>query len=91
MATKQEQLRPPQDKVQGEGDYDAARRYRKEVDDFIQHENVEEVARRAKPKSAAEERDLALAEDQGKARSKGDDPADIAGMYPGKKSLDVDR
>jgi hypothetical protein len=75
--------------VQGEGDYEAARRYREELKEYLEHSNVDERARAAKPDSAKQERDLALAEEQGKTRSKGDDPADVGLMYPGKRTEDT--
>lgn len=101
MDTKREQSQGQKDQaqtqaaqgspaVQGEGDYEAARRYREEVDDFVSHNDVTAAARRAQPKSAAEARDLALAEEAGKSRSKGDDAVDAARMYPGKKPSDAD-
>jgi hypothetical protein len=76
---------PPaeQGKVQGEGDYDASRRYRKEVKDFLDKSDVEQLAERAAPKSAKEARELALAEESGESRSKGDNPGDVRAMYPG--------
>lgn len=76
----------PHRQVQGEGDYEAARRYREELKEFLEHSDVDERAREAKPESARQERDLALAEDQGKRRSKGDDPADVGLMYPGRRT-----
>lgn len=75
---------PPSGAVQGEGDYEAARRYRKEVDEFLAHADVEKVAQRAAPKSALEARELALAEDRARRRSKGDEPTDVGAMYPGR-------
>jgi len=63
-------------KVQGEGDYDAARRYREKVGDFVKHAHIDKLAEDAKPVSAQEESDLTAAEDRGRIRSKGDDPAD---------------
>jgi hypothetical protein len=75
--------------VQGEGDYEAARRYREEVKEYLEHSNVDERARAAKPDSAKQERELALAEEQGKTRSKGDDPVDVGLMYPGKRAEDA--
>jgi hypothetical protein len=69
-------------KVQGEGDYDAARRYREKVTDFVKHSDVEELARKAQPLSAREARDDALADERARGRSKGDDPADVGIMYP---------
>lgn len=78
----------PRDGVQGEGDYEAARRYRDEVKEYLEHSNVAERARAAEPESAKQERELALAEEQGKTRSKGDDPVDVGLMYPGRRSED---
>jgi hypothetical protein len=69
------------DKLQGEGDYDAARRYREKVTDFVKRSNVEELAHQGQPLSPREARDFALAEEQARARSKGDDPADVGIMY----------
>jgi hypothetical protein len=71
--------------VQGEGDYQAAHRYREEVKDFLAHADVAELAKQAEPQSAREARELALAADSGLHRSKGDDPADVRAMYPGGK------
>jgi hypothetical protein len=78
-----------QGKLQGEGDYEAARRYRKEVKEFLEHTDVEEQARAAAPDSSKQERELALAEQQGKDRSKGDDPVDVGLMYPGRTTDDA--
>jgi hypothetical protein len=71
--------------LQGEGDYQAARRYREEVTEFVSRADVDALAREAAPASAKEARDLALAEDRGRDRSKGDDAADPGIMYPGRK------
>ena len=73
-------------KVQGEGDYEAAERYREEVKDFVATADVDALAHEAAPGSAKEARDLALAEERGRDRSKGDDAADPGIMYPGRKS-----
>jgi hypothetical protein len=62
-------------KVQGEGDYEAARRHRKRVSEFIENNDVEKAAVRAAPQSAAEAEELEQAEEQGKERAKGEDPA----------------
>jgi len=69
--------------VQGEGDYEAARRYRDEVSEFLSRADVDEIAHSAAPKSALEARELAIAAERGRERSKGDDPADVGAMYPG--------
>jgi len=75
----------PADGVQGEGNYEAARRYRDGVTEFLSHADVEEIAQRAAPKSTLEARELALAAEKGQLRSKGDDPADVGAMYPGRE------
>ena len=75
---------PQGDKVQGEGNYEASRRYREDVKEFLAHADVEDIAHKAAPKSALEARELALAAEKGQLRSKGDDPADVGAMYPGR-------
>jgi hypothetical protein len=62
-------------KVQGEGDYEAARRHRKRVSEFIENNDVEKAAVRAAPESAAEAAELEDAEAEGKSHAKGEDPA----------------
>jgi hypothetical protein len=70
-------------RVQGEGDYDAARRYDKATTDFAKSGKVDEAARDAKPTSPAEADELRQAEAEGKSHAKGEDPA----LYrPGKDS-----
>jgi len=62
-------------RVQGEGDYDAARRYDKATTDYAKSGKVEEAARSAKPTSAEEADELRRAESEGKSHAKGEDPA----------------
>jgi hypothetical protein len=62
-------------KVQGEGDYEATRRYRKRTDEFLKNNDVEKAAVRAAPASQREAEDLKAAEAAGKRRAKGEDPA----------------
>lgn len=71
-------MNQPEDKskVQGEGDYDAARRYDKAQREFVQSGRVDEGARKAPPESAEDEREMEQAEDAGKSHSKGELPAD---------------
>ena len=73
------------DSVQGEGDYQAARRYREDIEDFVSKADVDALAHQSAPSSAKEARDLALAEERGRDRSKGDAVADPGIMYPGRK------
>lgn len=61
--------RPP--KVQGEGDYDAARRYRRDVEEFVEESDMEGLARAAEPQSPEEARALESAEAIGRSRARG--------------------
>lgn len=70
-----------ENKLQGEGDYDAARRYREKVTDFVKRSDVDQLTQ-GQPLSPKDARDFALAEEQARTRSKGDDPADVGIMYP---------
>lgn len=60
----------PKTKVQGEGDYEAARRYRKDVESFVQGHDTEELARKAKPESRREADELERAEDLGRSHGR---------------------
>jgi len=62
------------DSVQGEGDYEAARRYDRDQRDFVQSGRVDEAARDAQPRGPEEADDLKRAEDEGRSHSKGEDP-----------------
>ena len=70
-------------KVQGEGDYEATHRYQKEIGDFMQSADIEQLAHEAAPRSKEEEQQLRSAEERGRERSKGDDPADLQEMSRG--------
>ena len=64
-------------RVQGEGDYRAARRHRRDVQEFVaehDEDDIEELARDAAPRSEAEQRDMLEAEREGRARAKGRKP-----------------
>ena len=56
----------PKDRIQGEGDYEAGRRYDKATREFVESGKVEPAAHEAAPHDAKE------AEDLGKSHSKGD-------------------
>ncbi len=62
-------------KVQGEGDYEATRRYRKRTEEYLENNDVDKAAVRAAPTSAREAQDMKAAEAAGKRRAKGEDPA----------------
>ena len=63
------------DGIQGEGNYEAARRFNDAERKFVASGKVESAARAAKPKSEAERRQMIEAEEQGKRRAKEEDPA----------------
>jgi hypothetical protein len=56
--------------VQGEGDYQAARRYRAEAERYVRSADIERAARAAEPRTEAEAQELKDAEAKGRARSK---------------------
>jgi hypothetical protein len=63
--------------VQGEGDYVAGRHYDQAQADFAKSGKVDEGARKARPKDAAEAAEMDKAEQAGKAHSKGEVPGDL--------------
>jgi hypothetical protein len=65
---------PANDKVQGEGDYEAGRRYDKASREFAHSGKVEPAARDAAPEDAREAAELDDAEQKGKSHSKGEGP-----------------
>jgi hypothetical protein len=75
-STKPDNPSKSDSKVQGEGDYEAARRYDEAARSFAQSGKVEPAARKAAPRDAQEAKDIEKAEDIGKSRSKGEDPGD---------------
>jgi hypothetical protein len=63
--------------VQGEGDYDAARRYRNDVKEFLDKDEVDKAAHEAAPKSPDELREMEEAERAGRSRSKAGQERDM--------------
>ena len=63
------------DTVQGEGDYQAGRRYDKAQEDFARSGKVEKATRDARPANAEEAEAMQRAEREGKSHAKGEDPA----------------
>ena len=61
--------------VRGEGNYAASRQYDDATKRYVESGRVEDAARAAAPRSQAEARDMEKAEDAGKRRAKGEDPA----------------
>jgi hypothetical protein len=56
--------------VQGEGNYDAARRYRAGVEKFVRTTDVGAAARAAEPRNESEAEELEAAEEEGRARGR---------------------
>jgi hypothetical protein len=67
--------RAKRSKVQGEGDYEATRRYRKRTARYLENNDVRKDAKRAAPRSRKEAAELEAAEAAGKRRARGEDPA----------------
>jgi hypothetical protein len=65
---------PANDKVQGEGDYEAGRRYDKASREFAESGRVEPAAHDAAPENDREAEELERAEEEGKSHSKGEGP-----------------
>jgi hypothetical protein len=73
------------DTVQGEGDYQAARRYDKAQRDFAQSGKVDKAAHDAHPADAKEAEEMRRAEREGRSHAKGEDPAlELPEKMPGK-------
>jgi hypothetical protein len=66
---------PKSPDIQGEGNYDATRRYDQAATDFVKSGKVDQAARDARPKSEAEAEAMKKAEEEGKSHAKGEDPA----------------
>ncbi|HZV91758.1 MAG TPA: hypothetical protein VFF72_01000 [Caldimonas sp.] len=64
------------DRVQGEGDYDAARRYDKQSESFAKSGKVDKAAHDATPDSPQQAEEMRKAEEVGKSHSKGEGPLD---------------
>ena len=58
-------------KVQGEGDYESAKKFDDEESAFAKSGRVDQAARDAEPRSKAEADEMSKAEEAGKSRSKG--------------------
>ena len=65
---------PRHDQVQGEGDYEAGRRYDKASREFAESGKVEPAAHDAAPGSTGVAAELERAEEEGKSHSKGEGP-----------------
>ncbi len=61
--------------MQGEGNYEAAKKYDKDQTKFVKSGRVEKAAQQAKPKSPAEAEEMRRAEEIGRSRAKEEDPA----------------
>ena len=61
-------------RIQGEGDYEAAKKYNEAQRKFVKSGKVGAAARNAKPKSEAEAKEMERAEELGRSRAKEEDP-----------------
>jgi hypothetical protein len=74
-ADKETTMKRKDDKVHGEGNYKAAREFDAAEAAFVKSGRVDQAAHDAAPKSAAEEAELARAEQLARDRAREDDPA----------------
>jgi hypothetical protein len=72
--TRNDTVQPKGTKVQGEGDYDAARRYNEKTQEHAQSGEADQAAKDAEPASRGEQRELENAEQKGRDRAKEEDP-----------------
>ncbi len=63
------------DKVQGEGNYEAAEEYNEAQQAFVKSGKVGEAAKAAEPKSQSEAEEMEKAEEEGRSHAKDEDPA----------------
>jgi len=83
-----DERQPGHDKEHGEGNYKASRQYNEATREFVKSGRAEQAARKAKPRNQQEQEELRKAEQAGRDKSKGEDPA----LYGGsRKSSDTDR
>jgi len=61
----------PAPKIQGEGDYESARKYDDDTRDFLKSADVSDLARRAAPGSKEEAAELKKAEEVGRSHAIG--------------------
>jgi hypothetical protein len=61
-------------KIQGEGDYEAARRYEEASKRYAESGKAPDAAKKASPGSPQEAEDMRRAEEEGKSHAKGEDP-----------------
>ena len=69
--------------IQGEGNYDAAKEFDDAEKKFVESGKVDQAARDAEPKNEKEKEEMERAEEEGKRRAKGEDPA-VKGSPDGK-------
>jgi hypothetical protein len=68
--------------IQGEGDRRSARRFNEESRKFVEKTDVDEKARKARPRDSDEERELTQAEKEAAERAKEHDPNEVRGKGP---------
>lgn len=79
--------------VQGEGDYRSAEKYNQKAHDFAESGKVEQAAKEAAPRNAAEKTEMERAEAEGRSHAKGTSNAKQSGPgqpKPEKKAPGID-
>lgn len=75
MKDKRKDEGKDKDRLQGEGDREAARHYRKDTEDYLESHDVESDAQHAEPESRATKEALRKAEEEGRKHAREEDPA----------------
>ena len=76
--------------IQGEGDYEATRRFDKDTERFLKNADVPELAKRAAPKSKEEAAELEKAEEIGRSHSVGGKESDAKSAQRGTPAVPRD-
>lgn len=70
--------------IQGEGDYDSAKKYDEQAHAFAESGKVEQAAKAAAPRNPQEEEEMRRAEVEGRSRAKGNPGAGLDAESPGR-------
>ena len=84
--SKPAERQPNPDKEFGEGNYKATREYNAATREFVKSGRVDDAVKQAQPRNPQEQDELKRAEQAGRSKSKGEDPALHRGS---RKSSDV--
>ncbi len=82
--------KPASPNIQGEGDYEATRRFDKDTQRFLKTADVPELAKRAAPKSKEDAAEMQKAEEIGRSHSAAGKESDAKSPQHGKPAVPRD-